>query len=171
MVEQPQADRAQLVADVILVGQQILGGFAHCIGVDRPERRVLIDRQVRGRNKAVDLVAAGNQDQGILFEPQRCLEQMQLRQDIGLERVRRVGERTRDVRLAGEVHDNLGPHARQRRDHLVEMVQVGDDELDAPAQLGESERRLAGQAPHLACGGVQQVLGEVAADESIDAGN
>jgi hypothetical protein len=114
MVERPQPERANPVADEVLERLQVLRGLAHGIGVHRPERRVFVERQVFGLHRAIDLVRPGNQHQRVLAQPEQRQEQVGLRQDIGLQRAGRVGERARDVGLPGEMKDHFRLRAFER---------------------------------------------------------
>lgn len=67
--------------------------------------------------------------------------------------------------------DRVGPHALQRGDHLIELVQIGADQLDAALELRQRERRLPGQPPDLPRAGGEQPLGQVTANKTVDAGD
>ena len=113
VVERARADHAQPVGVGVEAGQQVGGRLRDRVGVLRAQRRVLVDRQRRGR--AVDL-ARGDRDDGRLRRlGAHRLEHVERHRDVVGEEARRVAPGLADVGARGEVVDDVGRARRRPR--------------------------------------------------------
>ncbi len=155
--------------------EEISGRLARRVGAVRRERGLLAERAGRTET-AVDLVGRDLHESADAARPRR-IEQHLSADDVGREKRTRVGDRTIDVRLGGEVDDGVDAVADRRRDRL----RIGDVAAhETMARIVEQRfevREVAGVREQIERGdcvvrvGRQHVLHEVRADEAGAAGH
>ena len=170
VVEGPGPDDVKAVALEVLVAHQVLGDLAHGVGGERPERVGLPDRQLVLVDHAIFLAAAHGEEARLEPEPADRFEEIDLRDDVGGQRLGRLVPRGADEALGGQMDHVGGVGEFHERPHRGQVAQVGLDEGDArpqvvdvlalaPPPAGAEDLRALGE----------RVFGHVAPDEPRDA--
>lgn len=107
VIEGPEAKHVLSAAEVGLHCYGVGGGFACCVRVGRPHRRILADRELIDRNRAIDFGAGDHQDASLAAFV-RGVEDVLGSFDVGSQRPNGIVPRCGHVRLGSEVIDDVG---------------------------------------------------------------
>ena len=125
MVECPRPEAGNAVAAKVLMGQQVLRDLAHRVRRKRVQLMFLRHRQLRLGHESVFLARPHHQHPGKWRAPLADrFQQMNLADDVCLQRLGGRVPRRHHLTLAGEMENPVGPGHRQHFRHGSLIAQV-----------------------------------------------